>query len=202
MTHTATPTHPTHVPPWRRRLLATALIVGAGTAVGASQTGLTSDGGRGGDPLAIDAIDHPNHGPDGDTTTTTTSWTGDAKDHPNYGPVDTATSDPGDHHLDRRRQRPPQLRTRRHRDQRPRRPPPGLATPKTTPTTDPSTRASPYHKPFGLWPTTRPGRRRGSRRCRLVDFRSPCGRGTYLVRNVGGLPRAEHRPHRPWGQRR
>ena len=138
MTHTATPTHTTDVPPWRRRLLATALIVGAGTAVGAGATGLTSDGGRRGDPPAIDATDHPNHGPDDDTTTTTASWTGDTKDHPNYGPVDAAntttrpppglatpkttpTTDPstprphpGDHHLDWRRQRPPQLRTRRH----------------------------------------------------------------------------------------
>ena len=107
MTDTTTPSLATHVPMWRRRLLATALIIGAGTAVGAGATGLTSDGGRRGDPPAGDAKDHPNYGPvDTATTTPTTTWTGDTKDHPNYGPVDT---------LDRRRQRPPQLRPRRHR---------------------------------------------------------------------------------------
>jgi hypothetical protein len=114
MTDTTTPCPATQVPRWRRRLLATALIVGAGTAVGAGETGLTSDGGRRGVPPANvvngqpncepvdtattttstttstgDAKDHPNYGPvdTGITTTPTTTWTGDAKDHPDYGPA-------------------------------------------------------------------------------------------------------------------
>ena len=121
------------MPLWRRRLLATALIVGAGTAVGVGATGLTSDGGHRGDPPAVDAKDHPNYGPvDTATTTPTTTWTGDTKDHPNYGPVDTWTGDtkdhpnygPVDHHdLDRRHQGPPQLRPRRHVDRRHQGPP-------------------------------------------------------------------------------
>ena len=121
MHDTTTPSLATHPPLWRRRLLATALIIAAGTALGVSATALTSDGGRRGDPPAGDAKDHPNYGP----VDTTTTWTGDAKDHPNYGPVDTTTTWTGDakdhpnygpvdtdHHLDRRRQRPPQLRPR------------------------------------------------------------------------------------------
>ena len=90
MTDTATPSLATQVAPWRRRLLATALIVGAGTAVGAGATGLTADGGHRGGPPAVDAKDHPNYGP-------VDTWTGDTKDHPNYGPVDTWTGDTKDH---------------------------------------------------------------------------------------------------------
>ena len=98
MHDTTTPSPATHLPMWRRRLLATALIVAAGTAVGVGATGLTSDGGHRGDPPAGDAKDHPNYGPvDTATTTPTTTWTGDAKDHPNYGPVDTWTGDAKDH---------------------------------------------------------------------------------------------------------
>jgi hypothetical protein len=98
MHDTTTPSLATQVPPWRRRLLATALIVGTGMAAGASATGLTSDGGHRGVPPAIDAKDHPNYGPvDTATTTPTTTWTGDTKDHPNYGPVDTWTGDAKDH---------------------------------------------------------------------------------------------------------
>ena len=110
MHDTTTPSLATHLPMWRRRLLATALIIAAGTALGVGATGLTSDGGRRGDPPAGDAKDHPNYGP----VDTTTTWTGDAKDHPNYGPVDT---------LDRRHQGPPQLRPRRHVDRRHQGPP-------------------------------------------------------------------------------
>ena len=92
MHDTTTPSLATHPPLWRRRLLATALIIAAGTALGVSATALTSDGGRRGDPPAGDAKDHPNYGP----VDTTTTWTGDAKDHPNYGPVDTTTTWTGD----------------------------------------------------------------------------------------------------------
>jgi hypothetical protein len=97
MTDTTTPSLATHVPMWRRRLLATALIIGAGMAVGVGTTALTSDGVRRGDLSAGDTKDHPNYGPI--DTATTTTWTGDAKDHPNYGPVDTAagTGDAKDH---------------------------------------------------------------------------------------------------------
>ena len=119
MHDTTTPSLATHPPLWRRRLLATALIVGAGTALGVSATALTSDGGRRGDPPAGDAKDHPNYGP----VDTTTTWTGDTKDHPNYGPVDTTTwtGDTKDHPnygpVDTTpgpaTQGPPQLRPRR-----------------------------------------------------------------------------------------
>ena len=44
MQDTTTPSLATHVPPWRRRLLATGMAVGVGA------TGLTSDGGRRSDP--------------------------------------------------------------------------------------------------------------------------------------------------------
>jgi hypothetical protein len=90
MTDTTTPSLATHVPMWRRRLLATALIIGAGMAVGVGTTALTSDGVRRGDLSAGDTKDHPNYGPI--DTATTTTWTGDTKDHPNYGPIDTATT--------------------------------------------------------------------------------------------------------------
>ena len=90
MNYTTTPSPATHLPMRRRRLLATALIIAAGTAVGVGATGLTSDGGRRGDPPVGDAKDHPNYGP-------VDTWTGDTKDHPNYGPVDTWTGDTKDH---------------------------------------------------------------------------------------------------------
>ena len=93
MTYTTTPSPATHLPMRRRRLLATALIIAAGTAVGVGATGLTSDGGRHGDPTVGDAKDHPNYGP----VDTATNATGDTKDHPNYGPVDTWTGDTKDH---------------------------------------------------------------------------------------------------------
>ena len=110
MTDTTTPSPATHLPMRRRRLLATALIIAAGTAVGVGATGLTSDGGSRGDPPVGDAKDHPNYGP-----------------RPTPPPPDRRHQRPPQlrprRHVDRRHQRPPQLRPRRHVDRRHQRPP-------------------------------------------------------------------------------